>query len=107
MCIRDRVNPSDINEGEVISVYESTLYIIIYVSNTKFEGTVEAKYDDTICINGADYRYTYQGLISLGMSGIFYTDIHGKIAYISVYTTAWDYGCLLYTSFTPKRNLCK
>ena len=86
----EEIKVSDLKEYDVLSIAQSLdkkLYTVI-VTNEKVEGKVTGNDDEGVIIGDKHYKVApnYKKEIEIGMEGIFYLDVLGKIA--AVDTTA-------------------
>lgn len=86
----EEIKVSDLKEFDVLSVAKSLdgeLYTIT-VTNNSVEGKVSATDDTGVYISDKHYKIAnnYTDSISIGLEGVFYLDIEGKIAAIDTAT---------------------
>lgn len=86
----EEIKVSDLKEYDVLSIAQSLdkkLYTVI-VTNEKVEGKVTGNDEDGVIIGDKHYKVAsnYKKEIEIGMEGIFYLDVFGKIAAVDTAT---------------------
>lgn len=80
---------SDIRNGMLLTVYRSDVSVEIYVCTDTVSGTISAKNEEEVTVNGNKYKVEPAlhdelfGKIELGAKYEFYLNKHGEIAYYS------------------------